>query len=358
MKIFSIVGARPQFIKAAVIARALSEKKGISHHIIHSGQHYDEAMSDVFFDEMHIPKPLYNLNISGGSHGVMTGKMMIEFDQLFEREKPELIIVYGDTNTTLAASLSAKKMGIKIAHVEAGVRNFDQYMPEEINRIVTDRLSNFNFGCTELAVTNLKLEGFESYAHCKIMNVGDVMYDAFLFYKGILEEKELDFFKENKRHVLVTLHRPYNVDNIGRLRMIISALNKLSEQLEVVFPIHPRTRSKLEEAAIETNFKVINPIGYFDVLRALDKAHFVVTDSGGLVREAYFDGKPSLYLLQDHVWPEIVNIDASIGLDVASETDLLEAFSKLDKMQFKYDASIFGKGDAGEEIANVIHALV
>lgn len=357
MKVFSIVGARPQFIKAAVIARALSKKEGIQHEIIHSGQHYDESMSDVFFEEMDIPMPLYNLNISGGTHGAMSGRMMIEFDLLFEKETPNLIVVYGDTNTTLAASLSAKKMGIKIAHVEAGVRNFDQYMPEEINRVVTDRLAILNFCCTERAIVNLNREGYQYNNDCEIKNVGDVMYDAFLFYRKIMENKELNYFNTGKERILVTLHRPSNVDDTERLRIIIDSLNKLSEDFEVVFPIHPRTQSKLMGGAIKPNFTVIQPMGYFDMLRSLEKADFVITDSGGLVREAYFDNKPSLYLLGEHVWPEIAEVNASLGLEVSSQKGFLEAFGQVRQMKVNYNASVFGEGKAGEEIASLIHDL-
>lgn len=241
MKIVTIIGARPQFIKAAVVSRAFASCGEMEEVIVHTGQHYDANMSEVFFEEMSIPKPHYNLNINGLGHGAMTGQMLEKIEEVLIKEKPEWVLVYGDTNSTIAGALAAKKLHIRVAHVEAGLRSFNMDMPEEINRILTDRISDVLFCPTGTAVENLKREGFENMG-CRIVKNGDVMQDAALFYAEKAKQPELTI---PEHFVLGTVHRAENTDNPERLMGIFSALENISETWPVVLPLHPRTRGKL-----------------------------------------------------------------------------------------------------------------
>ena len=289
MKIATIVGARPQFVKAATVSRAL-HKESIKEVIIHTGQHFDENMSQVFFDEMDIPNPTYNLSISGLKHGAMTGRMLEQIEGVLLTEKPDFVLVFGDTNSTLAGALAAAKLHIPVAHVEAGLRSFEMKMPEEINRILTDRVSNYLFCPTQTAVNNLEKEGFKLFP-CEVYNVGDVMYDAALYYKEkinthatIIQSQKL----EGKNFVFATLHRAENTNDPSRLKSIIEALNKINKEVQVVLPLHPRTKSFIQSQQLEMRFTVTDPVGYFDMLALLENCSLVMTDSGGLQKEAYF----------------------------------------------------------------------
>lgn len=364
MKILTIVGARPQFIKAAVVSRAIakynkeaSDRENIEELLVHTGQHYDANMSDVFFQEMQIPKPSYHLGIGGGTHGTMTGRMLEALEWLLVKEKPDLVMVYGDTNSTLAGALAAAKLHIPVAHVEAGLRSFNMNMPEEINRILTDRISNWLFCPTETAVRNLRNEGAEYWPEAKVYNTGDVMYDAVLFYKelavpgptvsAVIKEYGNSFY-------LATLHRAENTDKFSNLQAIIKALDDISLKNPVVMPVHPRTLKKIKEAGIEFSYiRMIEPVGYFDMLSLLKSCRGVFTDSGGLQKEAFFFKKPCITLREETEWLELVEhgFNCLAGADyeeiLALERDFMGR-------SFDFGLSLYGDGRAGERIVKYL----
>ena len=305
MKIVTVIGARPQFIKAAVVSRAIAAHKDIKEVIVHTGQHFDANMSDIFFEEMCIPKPDYNLNVNGLGHGAMTGQMLEKIEAVLLQEKPDWVLVYGDTNSTIAGALAAKKLHIKVAHVEAGLRSFNMDMPEEINRILTDRISDILFCPTETAVNNLKKEGYENI-NCRIVRNGDVMQDAALFYAGRAVRPKADIPED---FVLCTVHRAENTDDPERLRNIFSALEEISKTCRVVLPLHPRTKGKLSAIGYDTNnshILFIEPVGYLEMVWMLKHCRLVMTDSGGLQKEAYFFDKYCITLRDETEWVELV----------------------------------------------------
>jgi UDP-GlcNAc3NAcA epimerase len=313
MKLLTVVGARPQFIKAAVLSRYLRENPscGISEILLHTGQHYDQNMSEVFFSEMEIPHPEINLQIGSGSHGKTTGRMLEGIESLILERKPDVVLVYGDTNSTLAGALAASKLHVPVAHVEAGLRSFMMSMPEEQNRRLTDHLSTWLFCPTQTAVDNLSHEGITGCTNAsqptsdnrRVSMTGDIMYDASLYYreKACTQTMEKDFF-------LLTLHRAENTDDPKRLSAIFSALNKLSEY-RFIFPIHPRTRKNIEEKNIKLagHIKLIEPVGYFKMLALESSCSVILTDSGGVQKEAYFFKKPCITLRDSTEWVELVN---------------------------------------------------
>ncbi len=353
MKIVTIVGARPQFVKAAVVSRVLAKTEGIGEVIVHTGQHFDVNMSDVFFEEMCIPKPHYNLNINGLGHGAMTGQMLEKIEEVLVKEKPDWVLVYGDTNSTIAGALAAKKLHIRVAHVEAGLRSFNMEMPEEVNRILTDRISDVLFCPTDTAVENLKREGFENM-ECRIVKNGDVMQDAALFYSDKAKQPELTI---PEHFVLGTVHRAENTDNPERLTGIFSALENISETLPVVLPLHPRTRSKLVGIGYDfANSKIcfIEPVGYLEMVWLLKQCELVMTDSGGLQKEAYFFGKYCVTMRDETEWVELVR--NGFNKLAGSDTErILECVIKLrQKEQCGFENRLYGNGDAGEEIVKVL----
>jgi len=279
-RLITIVGARPQFIKAATLSRQFG-LMGVDEKIIHTGQHFDANMSDVFFEEMEIPRPAFQLDIHGLNHGSMTGRMLEEIEKILLNEKPEGVLVYGDTNSTLAGALAAVKLHIPVVHVEAGLRSFNMAMPEEINRILTDRISNLLLCPTDTAVNNLKKEGFDNF-DLKIVENGDVMQDAAMYYASIAEQKSTILNKTGlKQFVLATIHRQENTDNPENINNIISALNKINNEIPVVLPMHPRTRNMLRTLNITAKFTIIEPVGYLDMIMLLKNCELVITDSGG-----------------------------------------------------------------------------
>lgn len=314
LEIIFVAGARPNFMKIAPLIAEAKKHKNIQSLLVHTGQHYDEKMSRVFFDELKIPKPDINLEIGSGTHAEQTGKIMIKFDAVLEKLRPDLVVVVGDVNSTIACSLAAKKRGIKIAHVEAGLRSFDWTMPEEINRVLTDRISDFLFCTEENAVKNLKKEGVDPK---KIFFVGNVMIDTLLAQKKHAEESKIlqNFGLIGKKYALATLHRPSNVDNPKMLKKIIKILEKIANlqdsqaiKMPIIFPIHPRTQKNLERWGIKTEkIRLIEPVGYLDFLALMSRATVVLTDSGGIQEETTILGVPCLTLRENTERPVTVS---------------------------------------------------
>ena len=306
LKILTVVGARPQFIKAAAVSRAIRDTDGLEEVMIHTGQHFDENMSEVFFRELDIPPPAHQLDINGGGHGEMTGRMLIAIEPVLLAEKPDWVVVYGDTNSTLAGALAAAKLHIPIAHVEAGLRSFNRRMPEEVNRVLTDHVATLHLCPTRAALESLDREGIRDGVH----HVGDVMYDATLFAaeqagrsSNIIEDLKVS----RKNYAVATLHRPENTDSPERLQTAISYLQKQAERFPVVFPLHPRTRQYAERVGLGVKgLKVIDPVGYLDMARLLQGACAVFTDSGGLQKEAYFHRVPCVTMRGETEWVETV----------------------------------------------------
>lgn len=357
MKIVTTLGARPQFIKAATVSRAL-KKTGIQEVIVHTGQHFDHAMSQVFFDEMDIPHPSYNLEISGLQHGAMTGRMLEKIEEVLVQEKPDCVLVYGDTNSTLAGALAASKLHIPVAHVEAGLRSFDMKMPEEINRILTDRISKILFCPTQEAITNLNKEGFQNF-DCIIEQPGDVMLDAVLFYKEKAKDISTILLKQHlkgKEFALVTLHRTENTNDLDRLKSICNALNEINKTLPIVMPMHPRTKGYLKSNNVRLDVKIIEPVGYFDMLALLSNCKIVLTDSGGLQKEAYFFSKYCITLRDQTEWVELIHagVNQLVGAKSAS---ILNAFEEMKNATISFDPSLYGNGDAAKKIAERLSKL-
>lgn len=353
MKILTVIGARPQFIKAAVLSRLIKEHSLITEILVHTGQHYDSNMSAVFFEEMDIPQPNYSLNIQSKLHGEMTGKMMTEIESICYIEKPDWILVYGDTNSTLAGALVASKLNIKLAHVEAGLRSFNNFMPEEINRILTDRVSNILFCPTQTSVNNLKNEGFNNFSGKKIIQVGDIMLEASKFYAAKNKHSSLDI---PSKFLLATIHRAENTDNPEKLKVIFESLNNIGKEIPVVLPIHPRTNSKLLELVSNPqeeyqNIIFLQPLGYFDMIWCLQHCEYVVTDSGGLQKEAYFFKKYCLTLRDQTEWIELVENGYNI-LSKIDSVEILSNFQKLKLIRTKIDTDLYGNGQTGNMILN------
>ena len=353
MKIVTVIGARPQFIKAAVVSRAIAAHKDIKEVIVHTGQHFDANMSDIFFEEMCIPTPDYNLNVNGLGHGAMTGQMLEKIETVLFQEKPDWVLVYGDTNSTIAGALAAKKLHIKVAHVEAGLRSFNMDMPEEINRILTDRISDILFCPTETAVNNLKKEGYENI-NCRIIRNGDVMQDAALFYAGRAVRPKADIPED---FVLCSVHRAENTDDPERLRNIFSALEEISKTCRVVLPLHPRTKGKLSAIGYDTNnshILFIEPVGYLEMVWMLKHCRLVMTDSGGLQKEAYFFDKYCITLRDETEWVELVKHGYNFlaGDDKGKIISLYNHIS--DKNNIEQKTPLYGNGNAGDLIVETL----
>lgn len=351
-KIISIVGARPQFIKAAVVSRALQHMGGaVQEKIIHTGQHFDDNMSAVFFKELEIPEPHFHLGVGGGTHGQNTGRMLENIEEVLLQEKPCMVLVYGDTNSTLAGALAASKLHIPLAHVEAGLRSFNKKMPEEINRILTDHAADILFTPTDTATRNALAEGI---APEKIQQVGDVMYDAALYYaaKAIQHEAVLERLSlKSGTFILVTLHRAEMVDHRQRLQQVLNAVARGG--MPVVMPMHPRTKKRLEEfdTIIPKNILIIEPLGYLDITVLVQHAAIVATDSGGLQKEACFHKTPCITLRDETEWVELCDCGANI-LTGADEARIAAAIQQsLTTGAAVFSKPLYGNGDAGELIA-------
>lgn len=343
LKVLTIVGARPQFVKAAAVSRAIREIGGLSEVMVHTGQHFDPKMSAVFFEELNIPMPRHQLDVNGGGHGEMTGRMLIALEPVMIAEKPDWVVVYGDTNSTLAGSLVASKLHIPLAHVEAGLRSFNRLMPEEINRIVSDHLANLNLCPTSTAISNLTAEGITKGVH----HVGDVMYDATLFAVqnlGRTIDPVAALGLKPNGYTLATIHRAENTDDPHQLRKVIEFLQDRAERHPVVLPLHPRTRQAALRYRIELSpLCVTEPIGYLQMVQLLHSAREVITDSGGLQKEAYFHRVPCVTVRDETEWTETITHGWNrlwMGPDYVERREISE----------------YGDGCAALKIADVLRA--
>jgi UDP-GlcNAc3NAcA epimerase len=346
MKIVSIVGARPQFIKLAPLSKEV--RKYHQEIIVHTGQHFDEKMSKIFFDDLQIPQPDYNLEICGGSHGEQTGKMLQSIEIVLLSEKPDLVIVFGDTNSTLAGSLAAVKLGIKTIHVEAGLRSFNRLMPEEINRIASDHISDYLFAPTVSAIKNLECEGLGVKSYL----TGDIMVDSLRYVNSIATSNNKSNNFEN--YYLLTLHRPYNVDDPSKLRKVIKLLNSLN--INVVFPVHPRTRNIIRKNNIQlgSNIKLMNPLGYLDFIKLQSNAEKIITDSGGIQKEAYILQKPCITLRSETEWIETVESGWNKLIDVEKNDKIVENIIEFSPPEQHSD--LFGN-DVSKKMVNIINNI-
>lgn len=349
MKIITIVGARPQFIKAAVVSRCFSVVDSVNEIILHTGQHYDASMSKVFFDELQIPRPEYNLNIGGGTHGQNTGRMIEAIEHVLLQEKPDYVLVYGDTDSTLAGAIAAAKLHIPIAHVEAGLRSFNRRMPEELNRILTDHSSQLLFTPTDTATTNLQNEGIVEE---RVIQVGDVMQDAALFYQNMaIPVPGLDC---PSGFILCTLHRAENTDDSNRLAQILAALNELAATRQVIVPVHPRTRKLLAGTAVDlSRLTLIEPVGYLSMIWLLKHCSLVLTDSGGLQKEAFFFGKFCITLRDETEWVELIQLGVNKLAGANQEAIVSLALQHYARV-VSDEQQLYGGGKAGERIVTAL----
>jgi UDP-GlcNAc3NAcA epimerase len=351
LKIVTIVGARPQFIKAAAITRLSREtfKDQIIEIMVHTGQHFDKNMSDIFFEELEIPEPKYNLEISGGQHGAMTGRMLEAIEEVLLVEKPDWVLIYGDTNSTLAGAIAASKLHIPVAHVEAGLRSFNMRMPEELNRIIADRVSNLLLCPTITSVENLKKESLFAGVHL----VGDVMYDVSLFYRKRAMERSSILRKlglHDGNYVLTTCHRAENTDDAKRLKGIVDALARISEDMPVVFPIHPRTQKQLVKYNLQDHLHkvtLVDPLPYMDMVRLEQTAKAILTDSGGVQKEAFFYGVPCVTMRDETEWIETV--DTGWNTLTGADTEAIsQAFLASNTPPQRTGITPYGEGNASE----------
>ena len=354
MKVLTVIGARPQFIKASVVSGALHDRN-IEEFLVHTGQHFDENMSKVFFDEMGISEPQANLGISGGTHGKMTGEMLIEVEKLVLEQKPDWVLVYGDTNSTLAGSLAASKLNVPCAHVEAGLRSDNRKMPEEINRILTDHASDLLFTPTKIAYDRLMSEGISKK---KIMRTGDVMLDAARSFEKVAFANSTimsDLNLTEQSFALCTVHRAENVDDPKILEWIVNGLKEISKEMPIVLPLHPRTKAKLKEFGlfekISPETKLISPVGFLDILVLQSSSSLIVTDSGGMQKEAFFQKKPCVTVRTETEWAELLEGGHNrLAKPVADEIkdkakDALEA-------NVDWSIELYGDGHSSETIAD------
>ncbi len=376
IKILTIIGARPQIIKAAALSRAINNEYSnqIEEYILHTGQHYDENMSEVFFKELNIPRPNFNLNVGSGNHGSQTAKMITQIEEILLELKPQYIVLYGDTNSTLAGAIAASKIEIPIIHIEAGLRSFNKKMPEEINRIVCDHVSTLLFAPTSIGVENLKNENFNlenrppyNIDNPKVYHCGDIMFDNSIYFldianknSNILEKHKLEINK----FILCTIHRNHNTDDFERLNSIFKALSDIqnSSDLKIILPLHPRTKKMLKtniekqlfkKIFSNNNFIICEPVSFLDMIKLESNAKLIITDSGGVQKESYFFKKPCIILRPQTEWIEIVEVGNAIIAD-ANYNKILNAFENLNnKKDYQYP-EIYGNGKASEFICEKI----
>lgn len=356
MKILTVIGARPQFIKASVVSAAIEKTAGLSEEIIHTGQHFDANMSNIFFDQLSIPKPHYQLDINSGSHGSMTGRMLEAIEKICLESKPDRLMVYGDTNSTLAGALAASKLHIPVAHIEAGLRSFNMRMPEEINRILTDQVSDILFCPTETAVKNLKNEGFEKKP-VQVLNVGDVMQDSSMFFAERAVKGEALKAVPESNFIVATLHRAENTDDPVRLKAIVDALNYIHKNiLPVVLPLHPRTQKVVKSLGLQLEMLVLEPVGYLEMIWLLKHCNAVVSDSGGVQKEAFFFKKPCITMRDQTEWVELIKNGVNV-LAGAETQKIIEFTQAMLNKTIEDPFNLYGGGKASQNIANVLAGI-
>jgi len=356
MKILTVIGARPQFIKASAVSRAIqaenSRGAGLHEVIVHTGQHFDANMSKVFFEELSIPEPDYHLGIASLGHGAMTGRMLEAIESVLLKEKPDVMLVYGDTNSTLAGALAAAKLHVPVAHVEAGLRSFNKRMPEEVNRILTDHVSNLLFCPTQTAVDNLGREGIRSGVHL----VGDVMFDVTLYYRELAAERHAleKWGVTDKGYALCTVHRAENTDDPARLQGILGALRDIASEIPVILPLHPRTRKIIDnmgQTKALRGLTVLEPLSYLEMLRLEMSAKVILTDSGGVQKEAFFHRVPCITLRDETEWVETVEMGWNVL--VGADRDAIVAVCQPHEECFRF-FKVYGEGDAEKKIVGLI----
>ena len=358
MKIFTVIGARPQFIKAAVVSHAMANHETtIQEQIIHTGQHYDSNMSDVFFKELGIPKPKFNLEIGGGTHGKNTGRMIESIETVLLSEKPDAVLVYGDTDSTLAGAIAATKLHIPTIHVESGLRSHNRRMPEEINRILTDHASDLLFTPTEMASNNLQREGI---APQNIFLVGDIMFDATKLF-GDISNQRSDILNNlglsPKTYVLATIHRQESTEEREKLATILHGIGELRDR--IVWPIHPRTKKRIQQLdlSIPSNITCIKPVGYLDMLQLEKNARLIATDSGGVQKEAYFHGVPCVTIRTETEWVELVEAGWNTLVNPHDSAQITQAL-KDPKIPSHTSELLYGDGDASKKIIKIINSHI
>ncbi len=360
MKVLTILGARPQFIKAAALSSEFEHHDSINEIIVHTGQHYDKDMSETFFEELGIPKPKYFLKYGGLTHGAMTGKMIIAIEEILIKESPDYVVVYGDTNSTLAGAIAASKLHIPIVHVESGLRSFNQKMPEEVNRVITDRVSDILFCPTNTALRNLEAEGYPNIISegviQEVFNVGDIMFDVCLMAKEKIDISKMvsEFGLNEGDYFLVTLHRQENTDNVERFTNIINTLNELSETENLVLLVHPRLKHKLFENRLVLSDRIMSlpPSSYFDTQALLCAAKKLITDSGGMQKEAFFSSVPCVTLRNETEWVETIETGANVlvSSDLSDFMELIKAVVPKES----FDAKPYGNGQTAKLIVKIL----
>lgn len=373
LKLLTIIGARPQIIKAAAISRAIKSyySEEVKEVIVHTGQHYDSKMSGIFFEELQIPLPNYNLQVGSGKHGEQTAKMIMGIEEILEKEKPDFLVIYGDTNSTLAGAIAASKIHVPIVHIEAGLRSYNKKMPEEINRILADHVSTFLFSPTITGMKNLQKEGFNLKSIAPfttdnpgIFNVGDIMYDNSLYFASIASKKVNilgNLGLEKNKYVLATIHRNNNTDDEIRLNEIFEAFLHISRDTKIVIPLHPRTLKQIEKLLDKSllaslnhaNISIIPPVSYLEMIQLEENSQIIITDSGGVQKEAYFFSKPCIILRSETEWIEIIETGSGILCDATKEVIIktFDFFVRKEKIIFD---NIYGEGDAAINIINIL----
>jgi UDP-GlcNAc3NAcA epimerase len=378
MKIVTIVGARPQFIKAVAVSRAIQEfnkrsqtqlyeNRQIQGILVHTGQHYDYMMDKVFFEELRLPKPDYHLRVGSGSHAKQTGMMLERIEIVLKKENPKIVVVYGDTNSTLAGALAAAKLKIPVAHVEAGLRSYNPAMPEEINRLLTDHLSTFLFCPTDQAVLNLLKEGIKDGRTRIVKNIGDVMYDSILYYSKIAEKKstilhDLSLVNpqsgiRNRQYYLATLHRAENTDDPKKLKSIFGALNEIGGKAPVILPLHPRTKKMMKVYRLFSKFKnikFIEPVSYLDMLQLEKNAKAILTDSGGVQKESYWFGVPCFTLREETEWVETIKSKWNSLVGTEAKRIVKKVRHMEGRGRYLKGKGIFGDGKASQKIVRIL----
>ncbi len=345
MKIATIIGARPQFIKTALISEKLNTSSSLSEIIIHTGQHFDQKMSDIFFDEMKIPNPNYNLNINQVDYGIMIERMVKKIKPILLEESIKGVLVFGDTNSTLGGSISAKQLNLPIFHVEAGLRSFNRSMLEENNRIITDHLSSLLFCPSKNAVSNLMEENLND----GVILSGDVMLDVYLKFSSYKDNLRDDL--KTSKFILATIHRKENIDSAEKLSAIFKNLNKINEHRQIIMPLHPHTKQKVEKYKIKSNIKFIDPLGYISMLSLLNNCEMVITDSGGLQKESFFAKKKCLIVRNETEWVELINQGTSF---LCKPQNLNTIYKKISSIECDFSNSLYGDGNASNFILQSI----